>query len=170
MSFTVPGVNGFTRSEALCLTNCSSSRLAYLEKVGLIVPARIGAISRPVVIFSWEQLIGILIVKELRQKTSLGVVKKIVQFLNRNGIGEESRSKQLIVIDSSCFWVQRDWSDFGVIAQAALGRTQEAPKQVCRHNLIVVPPFDAPISTIWEAALTTESINIDSFGRRAKLR
>ncbi len=56
-------MSGFTRQETIHLAGCTSSRLAYLEKVGLVIPYRFGNNGRPTVVFSWEQLLEIRAIK-----------------------------------------------------------------------------------------------------------
>ena len=45
-------MEGFTRQEAIALTRTTSSRLAYLDRVKVVVPQKFGNSKKPVVIYS----------------------------------------------------------------------------------------------------------------------
>lgn len=160
-------IEGFTRQETLKLTGCTSSRLSYLEKVGLIVPTRVGNNTRPTVLFTWEQLLEIKAIKELRKDVSLQTVRKIVEFLNENGYDDSLRDKQLIVLDDEVFWVSPDWSDL----PTALRVASKSSKGVGQYILFICPPFADIVSEIWDAAKENSNVvNFEDFKRRAKAR
>ncbi|MBD0266015.1 MAG: hypothetical protein ICV78_25840 [Tolypothrix sp. Co-bin9] len=80
----------------------------------LITPYRFGKTGgRPTVIFSWEQLLEIRAIRNLRQDVSLQTVRKIIKYLDKSGCDNRLRGKQLVVVNDEVFWVNQDWSDFG---------------------------------------------------------
>ncbi|CAD5984672.1 MerR family transcriptional regulator [Planktothrix agardhii] len=161
---------GFTRKETMQLTGCTSSRLAYLEKVGLIVPYRYGATSgRPTVVFSWEQLLEIRAIRNLRQEEiSLQTVRKIIEFLDKSGYDNSLRNKQLVVVGDEVFWIEQDWSDFGANMPTALKIAGKKDKGIGQYVLLIIPPLIALVNDIWEAAKDSKLIDFQSFKQRAK--
>ncbi|BAZ16492.1 hypothetical protein NIES4071_83690 [Calothrix sp. NIES-4071] len=161
-------MSGFTRQETMHLAGCTSSRLAYLEKVGLIVPYRFGNNARPTVIFSWEQLLEIRAIKNLRKDVSLQTVRKLIKFLDDSGYDNSLRDKQLVVVGEEIFWVKQDWSDFGENLPTAVKVAGKSGKQVGQYVLIVIPPLIDIVNEIWEAARKSKVVDFNSFERRAK--
>jgi DNA-binding transcriptional MerR regulator len=161
-------MSGFTRQETMHLAGCTSSRLAYLEKVGLIIPYRFGNNARPIVIFSWEQLLEIRAIKNLRKDVSLQTVRKIIKFLDDSGYDNSLRDKQLVVIGEEVFWVKQDWSDFGDRLPATVKVADKSNKQVGQYVLLLIPPLTDIVNEIWEAANKSKVIDLKSFEQRAK--
>lgn len=159
---------GFTRQETLRLTGCTSSRLAYLEKVALVVPTRIGSNKRPTVLYSWEQLLEIRAIKTLRKDVSLQTVRKIVDTLNRCGFDDTLRDKSLVIVGDDVLWVAPDWSDFEV--PAALLVASKSGKEVGQFVLLVVPPFATIVKELWDAAKDSTVVDFESFKQRAKAK
>jgi DNA-binding transcriptional MerR regulator len=161
-------MSGFTRQETMHLAGCTSSRLAYLEKVSLIVPYRFGNNARPTVIFSWEQLLEIRAIKNLRKDVSLQTVRKLIKFLDDSGYDNSLRDKQLVVVGEEIFWVKQDWSDFGENLPTAVKVAGKSDKQVGQYVLIVIPPLIDIVNEIWKAARKSKIVNFKSFEKRAK--
>lgn len=161
-------MSGFTRQETMHLAGCTSSRLAYLEKVGLIIPYRFGNNARPTVIFSWEQLLEIRAIKNLRKDVSLQAVKKIIKFLDDSGYDNTLRDKQLVVISEEVFWVKQDWSDFGDNLPATVKVADKSNKQIGQYVLLLIPSLTDIVNEIWEAANKSKVIDFKSFEQRAK--
>lgn len=132
-------IKGFTRREVLALTETTSNRLQYLERAELIMPKREGAISRPTVLYSWEQLLEIRAIKNLRQEVSLQTVKKIIQFLDSSGFDDTLRDKQIVVVDEDVFWVRTDWKDFSDHLPPVLKVAGKNNRGVGQYILIVIP-------------------------------
>ena len=161
---------GFTRKETMQLTGCTSSRFAYLEKVGLIVPYRYGTSGgRPTVVFSWEQFLEIRAIRNLRQEDiSLQTFRKIIEFLDKSGYDNSLRNKQLVVVGDEVFWIEQDWSDFGAQMPTALQVAGKKKKGVGQYVLLVIPPLIDLVNDIWEAAKDSKVIDFQSFKQRAK--
>lgn len=157
-------MEGFTRQETLALTNTTSSRLAYLDRTGVVVPEKYGNSKKPTVIYSWKQVLEIRAINDLRQKISLQTVRKIVQFLDEGGFDTSLKDKHLVVVNDEVFWVMPDWSDMPRIMKVA-GKKN---KGLGQFVLIVLPPISDIIKAVWENAKNSKVIDFESFKRRAK--
>lgn len=163
-------MSGFTRQETMHLTDCTSSRLAYLEKVDLVTPYRFGKTGgRPTVIFSWEQLLEIRAIRNLRQDVSLQTVRKIIKYLDESGCDNSLRDKQLVVVNDEVFWVKQDWSDFGDNLPTAIKVASKNNKGVGQYVLLVIPSLIDIVNDIWKAAKTSNVVDFQSFKERAKV-
>ncbi len=163
-------IEGFTRSETLALTETTSNRLQYLEMKELVIPQRIGKSRKPIVIYTWEQILEIRAIKHLRQEISLQTVRKIVEFLNKSGFDDNLRDKQLVVIDDEVFWIQQDWQDFSEKMPSAMKVGGRSDKSVGQYILLVIPVLTEIVNEIWEAAKESEVIDFASFKQRAKVQ
>jgi DNA-binding transcriptional MerR regulator len=132
-------IDGFTRKETLALTGCTSSRLAYLEKAELIIPQRIEAVGRQMVLFSWEQLLEIRAIKNLRKDISLQKVRKIVDFLNQEGYTDSLRDKKIVVINDEAYWVDFDLIELPGLIMKVSSKNDEGLGQLAYYELIIVP-------------------------------
>ncbi|MBD1903754.1 hypothetical protein NDI44_26905 [Trichocoleus sp. DQ-A3] len=161
-------MSGFTRQETLHLAGCTSSRLAYLEKVSLVIPYRFGNNGRPTVVFSWEQLLEIRAIKNLRKDVSLQTVRKIIKFLDESGYDNSLSNKQLVVVCDEVFWIKPDWSDFSENMPTTVKVADKDNKEVGQYLLLVIPPLTDIVNDIWEAARRSEVVDFKSFEQRAK--
>ena len=157
-------MEGFTRQETLALTKTTSSRLAYLDRTGVVVPEKYGNSKKPTVIYSWEQVLEIKAVNDLRQKISLQTVRKIVQFLDESGFDTSLKDKYLVVVNDEVFWVMPDWSDMPRVMKVA----DRKNKGLGQFVLIVLPPISDIIKAVWGSAEKSKVIDFESFKRRAK--
>lgn len=96
----------FPRRHAIVLARSSPSRLAYLEKIGIIVPQRSGGSSRLEVFYSWEQILEIRAISRLRQHLSFQTIRKILQYFDDRGVGRTLRDKHLVINHHGVSWVQ----------------------------------------------------------------
>ncbi|MBW4660998.1 MAG: helix-turn-helix domain-containing protein [Drouetiella hepatica Uher 2000/2452] len=162
-------IEGFTRQETLALTGTTSNRLQYLERANLIIPERVGSAQKPTVLYTWEQILEIRAIKNLRQQASLQTVKKIIEFLDKSGFDDTLRDKQIVVIDEEAFWVRTDWADFHEQMPKALKVASKKKKDLGQYVLIVIPPLIDIVNEVWEAAKNSANIiNFPSFEARAK--
>ncbi|MGD1931389.1 MAG: MerR family transcriptional regulator [Leptolyngbyaceae cyanobacterium] len=161
------GISGFTRQEALRLTQCTSSRLVYLEKVGLINPTRIGSGRKPLVLFSWDQIVEIKAIRSLRKDISLQTIRKIIDFLNQAGYDKGLKQKRLVVVNDDVFWVKSDLADLGECIEALIVASKKEGR-VGQYVLLVIPPLVDIVNEIWETAKQSNVIDFESFKVRAK--
>ncbi|MBD2180507.1 MerR family transcriptional regulator [Planktothrix sp. FACHB-1355] len=163
-------IEGFTRRETQELTGTSSNRLQYLERSQLVIPHRIGTSRKPTVIYTWEQVLEIRAIKNLRQEISLQTVRKIIKFLDESGFDDSLRDKQLVVIDDDVFWVQPDWTDFPEKMPSVLRVAGNKSKDVGQYVLLVIPPLSEIVNEIWTAAEKSQAVDFESFKQRAKAK
>lgn len=161
-------IQGFTRQETLALTGTTSNRLQYLERSQLVIPQRIGKSRKPTVLYTWEQVLEIRAIKNLRQEISLQTVRKIINFLDKSGFDDSLTDKQLIVIDDEVLWVQQDWKDFPEKIPSALKVAGKRSKDVGQYVLLVISPLSEIVNEVWEAAKKSSMIDFESFKQRAR--
>lgn len=159
-------ISGFTRQEVIKLTGCNANRLSYLEKVELVIPTRFGSVKKPTVVYTWEQLLEIRAIRDLRREVSLQTIRSIVSFLNDSGIDDSLRDKQLVVIDDEVFWV--DVSEADKIGAFVVKVASKNKKQVGQFMFWTIPPLANIVAEIWETAQRSSVIDFESFKARAK--
>lgn len=159
-------IQGFTRQETLALTGTTSNRLQYLERAGLVKPRRIGTSKKPTVIYTWEQILEIRAIRNLRQEVSLQTVIKIIDFLDKEGCDDSLRDKQLIVINDEVFWVRNDWLDVPSVIKVA----SKKGKDIGQYILFVIPTLIQVVQEVWEVAEKSNLIDFESFQKRAKVK
>ncbi|WP_204137437.1 hypothetical protein [Halomicronema sp. CCY15110] len=157
-------MEGFTRQETLALTQTTSSRLAYLDRTGVIVPQKYGNPKKPTVIYSWEQVLEIRAIANLRKQISLQMVRKLVAFLDEHGLDATLHDKHLVTTPNEVFLVAPDWSNMPQVMKVA-DRDGDGLGQLM---LMVLPPLNTVIQDIWTAAETSQIIDFASFKQRAK--
>lgn len=157
-------MEGFTRQETLALTQTTSSRLAYLDRTGIIVPQKYGNPKKPTVIYSWEQVLEVRTIAHLRKQISLQMVRQLVIYLDQHGLDTTLHDKHLVTTANEVFWVSPDWSDMPQIMKVA-DREGDGLGQLV---LLVLPPLNTVIQEIWQAAETSNVVDFDSFKQRAK--
>jgi len=158
--------DGFTRKEVIDLAGTTSNRLQYLERANLITPRRLEKTGRATVLYTWEQLLEIRAIKNLRQTISLQTVRKIIEFLDKSGFDDNLRDKQLICVDEDIYWVKRNWEDMPKILRV----TAKRGKDVGQYILLVIPALIDIVDEVWEAAEKSKVMDIASFKQRAKAK
>jgi DNA-binding transcriptional MerR regulator len=159
-------MDGFTRQETIALTKTTSSRLAYLDRTGVIEPEKYGNSKKPTVIYSWEQVLEIKAINDLRQKVSLQTVRKIVEYFDKNGFDTSFRDKHLVVVNDEVVWIMPDWSDMPRVMKVA----DKKNKNLGQYVLVVLPQISDVIKEIWKTAQKSKVINFESFKQRAKVK
>ncbi|MEP0813029.1 MerR family transcriptional regulator [Trichocoleus sp. ST-U2] len=136
----------------------------------MVTPYRFGKTGgRPTVIFSWEQLLEIRAIRNLREDVSLQTVRKIIKYLDESGCDNSLRDKQLVVVNDEVFWVKQDWSDFGDNLPTAIKVASKNNKGVGQYVLLVIPSLIDIVNDIWKAAKTSNVVDFQSFKERAKV-
>ncbi|MGF1522530.1 MAG: hypothetical protein ACFBSF_09465 [Leptolyngbyaceae cyanobacterium] len=157
-------MDGFTRQETLALTQTTSSRIAYLDRTSIVVPQKYGNPKKPTVIYTWEQLLEIRTIANLRRQISLQMVRKLVKFLDEHGLDTALHDKPLVATSDEVFLVMPDWSDMPQVMKVA----DRAGEGVGQLVLLVLPPLNTVIEEIWDAARQSNVITFESFKQRAK--
>lgn len=122
----------FARQEAIALTGCTSNRLQFLERAKLIMPHRIGKSKKPVVMYSWEQIIAIKVLDSLKARSE--VAKRIVGHIVEGGI----QGDRLFVVNSKSFvWASSSTEDIPSLMQILSLRNV-----IAYYSIIMIPIKD----------------------------
>lgn len=158
-------MDGFTRQETIALTKTTSSRLAYLDRVGVVVPEKYGNTKKPTVIYSWEQVLQIRAINDLRKQVSLQAIREIIQSLETNGYDSSLWDKHLVVVNGDIHWVLPDWSDIPKVMQLASKKNKAGFGQLV---LVAIPTLNDIVQAVWDTAKRSKVIDFESFQCRAK--
>jgi DNA-binding transcriptional MerR regulator len=102
--------NNWTRLEVSKLAGITPSQLDYLTKIGLITPKRIGN-KRPVVLYSWVQLVVIRVYAKLREEYSLQTLRNAIEYLNEHP-EKLLINKRLVAYANEILWIDDTEIDF----------------------------------------------------------
>lgn len=151
------------------LTGATSNQLQYLERAGLVIPEREwNGKKKPEVYYDWEQVLDIRAIRNLREKTSLQVIRKILKFFENYQIDKSLRDKQIVAVDDQVFWIKHDWSDLGEQI-SALKVVDKRGLGIGQYTLLVIPAFRDIVEEIWRAAEKSNVIDMEQFRRKAKV-
>ncbi|WP_334728676.1 MerR family transcriptional regulator [Nostoc sp.] len=149
------------------LTGATSNQLQYLERAGLVIPVREwNGKKKPEVYYNWQQILEIRAIRNLREKTSLQVIRKVLDFFEKYQIDKTLRDKQIVVVDDEVFCV-KDWSDLGEQI-SALKVADKRGIGIGQYTLLVIPAFIDIVDEIWRAAEKSNVIDMEEFRRKAK--
>lgn len=162
-------IDQFTKRETMELTGATSNQLQYLERSGLVSPTRDWkeGKKKPEVYYTWEQTLKIRAIRNLREATSLQVIRRVIVFFEECQQNKAFRDKQIVVVNDEVFWIKPDWSDFDKQI-SVLKVADERKKSIGQYTLIVIPALRDIIEEVWDTAETSNVINIEKFQRRAK--
>jgi DNA-binding transcriptional MerR regulator len=99
----------WTRSEVSKLTSLTRTQLDYLEKNQLITPIRIG--SKPIILYSWQQIIILKTYAKLREECSLQALRDAFKYLNHS-YEQLLLSKRLVAFENVIYWIEDTKDDF----------------------------------------------------------
>ena len=105
-------ISGLTRQETILLTGVSSSRLSYLDSIGLVSPEKFGNPKHPKVIYSWQKIIQIKIIDMLKKQLSLLEIRKVLEFLEQHNYKPSFFQCNLVFINEQLCLIE-NWQDFG---------------------------------------------------------
>lgn len=154
----------FTRRETVVLTRTSLWRLAYLDRVGIVVPQRIKTAKRARILYSWEQILELRTIHYLRQQTSLQTIRKIVAFLEASGFERSLHNKQLVIRDGEVDWVRTDLPQSPQVLKVA----DRQNKDIGQLKLIHLPPLADLIDDLWRTASQSQVIDFEYFKQRVQ--
>jgi len=154
---------GFTRQETIILTDITSSRLAYLDRVNIIIPQKYGSHKKPRVDYSWEQVLQLRAITHLKQTISLDLTRKIVHYFDEIGIAQDWGDRHLVIAGEDIFTSKPDWSDMAqIMSDAAADRPED-------FTVVVFPNIDRIVSDVCRVAIDSNLIDIETFIERAKI-
>jgi hypothetical protein len=155
-------MQGFTRQEAIALTETTSSRLSYLDRAGIVIPEKYGAGKKPAVIYSWEQLILIRLIESLKdQVPDIHNIAHSINFADFFCKGTTKIEKRIFLVNGKSYLLTDDWKEVSKIVNLN--------KKITSHVVIALPLISSVIDAIWKAAYNSDMIDIESFKKRAKV-
>ncbi|MGD1941748.1 MAG: MerR family transcriptional regulator [Leptolyngbyaceae cyanobacterium] len=147
----------FTRRETVILTRTSPSRLAYLARIGVVVPEiDEDDVTQPAS-YSWEQILELRTIRHLRRQTSLQMIRKVLAFLEGTEGDRTLHNKHLIVADGEVKWVKIR-SDVGLqVVQVA----DKDNRHVGQLQLMALPPFSNLADHLWQTSQRPKVVPLD---------
>jgi len=153
----------FTRHETVVLTRTSPARLAYLARIGLVIPQCSGDPPVQQAYYSWEQVLELRAIRRLRRQVSLQTIRKILAFLEGVGSDRTLHNKYWVIADGEVNWVQTYQEDALQVVQVA-GKTN---RHVGQLKLMPLPLLPTQAEERWVAARHAKVIDFEPFRRRA---
>ncbi len=139
------------------MTGAKPGNLSYLDRTGLIIPAKEGNLKRPTVIYSVEQVLQIKIIERLREKLSLQEIRKVLKFLHGRNYKPSLFSCNLVLIGEQAYLIE-DERDFGFRVLEASGKNKG---QVVIHEI-------GPIGDVITELRRQAQDSVLDFDKRAK--
>ncbi len=173
-------VQGFSRVQTVELTGVSIDRLNYLDKTEMITPYRYGSNKRPSLLYSWLQIIQLKLLeaigKQVSTEIALSSINRIADVISDLSV---LKDKDMIVVNSQPYWVERGWSInqlINFIEQDRLNRLKESMTEqefellmykestATRYvNVGVTYSVKSCVKEIVEAAKNSENIDFKFF-------
>mgnify|MGYP001795170511 FL=1 len=152
----------FTRRETVILTHTSPSRLAYLARIGVVVPkGDENDVTQPAS-YSWEQILELRTIRHLRRQTSLQMIRKILAFLEGTEGDRTLHNKHLIVADGEVTWVQTRPDVGSQVVQVA----DKDNRHVGQLQLMALPPLNDLADHLWKTSRRPKVVPLDRFRHR----
>src|SRR5919202_1002403 len=157
-------LENFTRTEVVEVTGLDVNRLNYLERTGLVIPKRIGSGKKPTVVYSWIQLVQLMILKQYKDKYKNKTLKRIVDFLGKpENFPIKDFSYRIYVINDE---TQDDEQMVGWMFHDELKLNMEGIEET-KFDLSVFPPIKIFINKmITNANKSTNLVDVESIKER----
>jgi len=157
---------GFSKRESCVLSGLSHDRITYLDRSGLVTPTRVNlpGYARPVLQYSWAQILELRAIAHLRTDISLQTVRKVVDFIESHSNDSRLSTKRILVINDEVFWVNPDFSDIPNLMIEMV----KNPGQTSNTGFYMLLP-DLQ-SEIMESAKKSEIIDFNQFKARIGLK
>ena len=152
----------FTRRETVILTRTSPGRLAYLAKIGIVIPWHSEGDHPHQIYYSWEQILELRTIRHLRRQVSLQMIRKILNFLDGIGSDRSLRNKNLVIANGVVTWVQLTENSAPTVIQVAA----RANRHVGQLQLTTLPTLEKLVDDIWQTAHCSKVIDFESFRQR----
>lgn len=102
---------GFSRTETCRLTGLKPHQLSYLDDSDLVKPQKIGGKRKPMVLYSFKQVVELRTIAKLRDKVSLQAIRTAIKFLQEQNLKFEELHKCLIAFDNLVLLVATEDSE-----------------------------------------------------------
>lgn len=101
-------LKGFPRPEVIAITGINVDRLNYLDRTNTVVPYRYGSKKKPVLLFTWAQLIQLKLVDILKADYVNDVlISKILLRVNEEYKNPEFLNQNFIIYNDEVYWFDR---------------------------------------------------------------
>lgn len=156
---------GFSKRESCILSGLSHDRITYLDRSGLVTPTRVSlpGYARPVLQYTWAQIVELRAIAHLRNDVSLQTIRKIIDFIESHSSDSRLSTKRILIINDEVFWVNPDFSDMPNLMVEMV----KNPGQTSNTGFYMILP-DLQ-SEIIESAKTSEIIDFNQFKARMKV-
>jgi len=137
-------LKGFPRPEVIAITGINVDRLNYLDKTNTVVPYRYGNKKKPVLLFTWAQLIQLKLVDILKaDNVNDIVIDKILFKVNQEYKTPDFLHQNFIVYNDEAYWFHRSFPLNDVIGaiEQAVHKTSLNPGSL---NIYTLPPYTSP--------------------------
>lgn len=148
----------FTRQETITLTNATSSYLAYLDKIGVLIPEKYGSLKKPKVFYSWKQILIIQAITYIQKFVPLVALKRTAHFLNTVEFGDELANKCLIIADSEIYTCAPDFSDLSDVME-----TISKQAFFTGHEITIISPLTDLARDVCVVAKKSSAIDFEKF-------
>ncbi|MGF1524293.1 MAG: hypothetical protein ACFBSF_18385 [Leptolyngbyaceae cyanobacterium] len=152
----------FTRRETVVLTRTSLGRLAYLAKIGMVIPMCLEDDPQGQLYYSWDQVLELRTIRQLRGEISLQMIRKIMQFLEGVGGNRTLHDKHLVIANGEVSWVQLESGQAPHVVRVAA----KANRHIGQLNLVVTPPASDWVDEVWRIACKSKVVDFESFRQR----
>lgn len=125
----------FTRQEVLILSELSSGKLSYLDKVGIVSPQKIGSSQQPTCLYTWQQLIQLRIIFHLRKNTSLQHLRQAKEYFDELPQTQSLVDKIVIALDDKVYFLP---NKLGEIENLFLKIYEKKKRQITIYLLLKV--------------------------------
>jgi hypothetical protein len=173
-------VKGFTRPEVSELTGVSVHRLQYLDRIGLIVGYRTGNSKKPVLLYTWNQVLQVLYVRDSRKHLSDEDLVHLVKMLDESICYKaalakfESTYEEEELVHYAWFYsdtnfydmVENMFREMGLLKPGDVVKLEDAPPVT---NIVFLRPIVYYVKEVIEAVKKSTFMDYSDFLHRSGL-
>lgn len=151
----------FTRQEAIVLSEATTGHLAYLERIGLVVPIKYDDSAKPFLSFyTWEQIIMIRLLYSLKGQIPADRMGGVVDFVRDVVFGDHLYEDRFAVINGRLYLCRSDWGDLPELMQVASDRTISDFQG--QFTVVILPSIRSIVEEILRTAGQIYNLNADA--------
>lgn len=151
----------FTRQEAIVLSEATTGHLAYLERIGLVMPIKYDDFAKPFLMFyTWEQIILIRLLYSLKGQIPADRMGGVVDFVQTVVFGDQLYEDRFAVINGRLYLCRPDWSDLPELMQVANDRTISDFQG--QFTVVILPSIRSIAEEILRVAGEIYNLNADA--------